>query len=53
MPVAFWDVWASRATRARDDLDMGLCSRALLNLNDTQEGVLSIAFKVADDNGSC
>ena len=23
----------------------------LLNLNDTQEGVLSIAFKVADDNG--
>ena len=26
-------------------------SRASLQLNDTQEGVLTIAFKVADDNG--
>jgi DNA helicase HerA-like ATPase len=34
--------------------DMGpqLPSR-LLNLNDTQEGVLALVFKIADDNQRC
>ena len=27
------------------------CSARLLNLNETQEGVLALAFKIADDNG--
>ena len=32
--------------------DMGpLLFARLLNLNETQEGVLSLVFKVADDNG--
>lgn len=52
-PVTFWDVFGQqghpvRATVA--DLGPRLLSR-LLSLNDTQEGVLSILFKVADDNG--
>jgi len=52
-PALLWDIWGEsghplRATPA----DMGplLLSRAL-NLNDTQSGVLSIAFKLADDHG--
>ena len=52
-PVTFWDVFGKaghpiRATIA--DLGPKLLSR-LLNLNETQEGVLSIVFKVADDSG--
>ncbi len=52
-PVTFWDVFGKaghpiRATVA--DLGPKLLSR-LLNLNETQEGVLSIVFKVADDGG--
>jgi DNA helicase HerA-like ATPase len=27
------------------------CWRALLNLNETQSGVLTLVFKIADDNG--
>jgi len=52
-PVALWDVWGEQGHPVRATLsDMGplLLSR-LLNLNETQEGVLSLAFKVADDNG--
>ena len=52
-PAMLWDIWGEsghplRATPA----DMGplLLSRAL-NLNDTQSGVLSIAFKLADEQG--
>ena len=52
-PVTFWDVFGEQGHPVRATIsDMGplLLSR-LLNLNDTQEGVLSIAFQVADDNG--
>lgn len=52
-PSMLWDIWGEsgqpvRATPA--DLGPLLLSRAL-NLNDTQAGVLSIAFKLADDHG--
>ena len=52
-PVAFWDVWGEQGHPVRATIsDLGpLLLARLLNLNDTQEGVLSIAFKVADDNG--
>jgi DNA helicase HerA-like ATPase len=52
-PVAFWDVFGKsghpmRATAS----DMGpLLLGRLLQLNDTQRGVLSLIFKVADDAG--
>ncbi|MBC7945842.1 MAG: DUF853 family protein, partial [Burkholderiales bacterium] len=52
-PVTFWDVFGELGHPVRATVsDMGplLLSR-LLNLNDTQQGVLTLAFKVADDNG--
>ena len=52
-PVTFWDVFGEQGHPVRATIsDMGpvLLSR-LLNLNETQEGVLSICFRVADDNG--
>ncbi len=52
-PVAFWDVFGEQGHPVRTTVsEMGplLLSR-LLNLNDTQSGVLSIVFKVADDQG--
>ncbi|MBX7100860.1 MAG: DUF853 domain-containing protein, partial [Myxococcaceae bacterium] len=52
-PVTLWDVFgkAGHPIRATvSDLGPQLLSR-LLALNDTQEGVLSIVFKVADDHG--
>ncbi len=52
-PVTCWDVFGQQGHPVRATIsDMGplLLSR-LLNLNDTQEGVLSICFQVADDNG--
>src|SRR4029434_10482742 len=52
-PVAFWDVFGEQGHPVRSTIsEMGpvLLSR-LLNLNDTQSGVLSIVFKVADDQG--
>jgi DNA helicase HerA-like ATPase len=52
-PVTLWDVWGEQGHPVRatiSDLGPLLLSR-LLNLNDTQEGVLSLAFKIADDNG--
>ena len=51
-PVTLWDVWGEQGHPVRATVsDMGplLLSR-LLGLNETQEGVLSIVFKVADDN---
>ena len=44
---------ASRATRcARPSRRWGrCCSRGCSNLNDTQAGVLTLVFKIADDNG--
>ena len=50
-PVIFWDLFGKQGHPIRATVsDMGplLLSR-LMNLNDTQEGVLNIAFKIADD----
>lgn len=51
-PVAFWDVFGEQGHPVRATVsDMGplLLSR-LLELNDTQSGVLTLVFKIADDN---
>lgn len=51
--VAFWDVFGQGGIPVRATVsDMGplLLSR-LLNLNDTQGGVLQLVFKIADDQG--
>jgi len=52
-PVAFWDVFGKAGHPVRATIsDMGpLLIGRLLNLNDTQQGVLTLVFKVADDNG--
>ena len=52
-PVTLWDVWAKQGHPVRATIsDMGpLVLARLLNLNETQEGVLALAFKIADDNG--
>ena len=52
-PVEFWDVFGKGGHPVRATIsDMGplLLSR-LLDLNDTQRGVLTMAFKIADDGG--
>lgn len=50
-PVAFWDVYGEKGHPVRTTIsDMGpLLLGRLLNLNETQSGVLSIVFKIADD----
>ena len=52
-PVTLWDVFGEQGHPIRATVsDMGpLLLARLLNLNDTQEGVLAMAFKIADDNG--
>jgi hypothetical protein len=52
-PVTLWDVFGEQGHPIRATIsDMGpLLLARLLNLNDTQEGVLAMAFKIADDNG--
>ncbi|GMV59935.1 MAG: ATPase [Betaproteobacteria bacterium] len=52
-PVALWDIWGEQGHPVRATVsDMGpLLLARLLNLNETQEGVLTLAFKIADDNG--
>src|SRR6476646_9544123 len=53
MPVVFWDVFGEQGHPVRatvSDLGPLLLSR-ILNLNETQQGVLALAFKFADDNG--
>jgi DNA helicase HerA-like ATPase len=53
MPVVFWDIFGEQGNRVRatvSDLGPLLLSR-ILNLNETQQGVLTLVFKVADDNG--
>lgn len=52
-PVALWDVFQEQGHPLRATIsDMGpLLLARLLNLNETQEGVLALVFKVADDNG--
>lgn len=52
-PTVFWDIFGNNGHPVRTTVsEMGplLLSR-LLELNDTQEGVLNIAFKLADDEG--
>ncbi|MDB5588256.1 MAG: hypothetical protein JWP26_3226 [Devosia sp.] len=52
-PVIFWDLFGRQGHPIRATIsEMGalLLSR-ILQLNDTQEGVLNIAFKLADDEG--
>src|SRR5215468_7770552 len=52
-PVVFWDLFGAQGHPVRATVsEMGpqLLAR-LLGLNDTQAGVLSIVFKVADDGG--
>jgi uncharacterized protein len=53
MPATLWDVWGEQGHPVRATVsDMGpLLFSRLLNLNDTQEGVLTLVFKIADDNG--
>jgi DNA helicase HerA-like ATPase len=52
-PVTFWDVYGVQGHPVRATVsDMGpLLLARMLNLNDTQQGVLQLAFKIADDNG--
>ncbi len=52
-PVTFWDVLGEGGHPIRTTVsEMGpLLLSHMLNLNDTQEGVLQIVFKIADDNG--
>jgi DNA helicase HerA-like ATPase len=52
-PVAFWDVFGRQGHPVRTTVsEMGplLLSR-ILNLNEIQGGVLTLIFKIADDNG--
>jgi DNA helicase HerA-like ATPase len=52
-PVVFWDIFGEQGHRVRATIsEMGplLLSR-LLDLNDTQEGVLNIVFRIADEQG--
>ena len=52
-PVVFWDVFGENGHPVRATVsEMGpLLLGRLLDLNDTQEGVLNLVFKIADDNG--
>jgi uncharacterized protein len=52
-PVTFWDLFGEQGHPVRATVsEMGpLLLGRLLNLNDTQEGVLTLVFKIADDNG--
>jgi DNA helicase HerA-like ATPase len=52
-PVVFWDAFGKQGHPVRATIsEMGpLLLARLLNLNDTQQGVLTLVFKIADDNG--
>ena len=52
-PVVFWDVFGEQGHPVRTTIsEIGplLLSR-ILNLNETQSSILTMAFKIADDNG--
>jgi DNA helicase HerA-like ATPase len=53
VPAVFWDVYGQRGHPIRATVsDLGpLLIARLLQLNDTQEGVLNLTFKIADDAG--
>ena len=52
-PVTLWDVFGEQGHPVRATIsDMGpLLLGRMLDLNETQAGVLNLVFKVADDNG--
>jgi hypothetical protein len=52
-PVVFWDVFGENGHPVRATVsEMGpLLLGRLLSLNDTQEGVLNMIFRIADENG--
>ncbi len=52
-PVTFWDVFGEMGHPVRATVsDMGpLLLGRMLNLNEVQQGVLALVFKIADDNG--
>ena len=52
-PVVFWDLFAEQGHPIRTTIsEIGpLLLSQMLNLNDTQEGVLSAVFRIADDQG--
>ncbi|MFZ5519832.1 MAG: helicase HerA-like domain-containing protein [Pseudomonadota bacterium] len=52
-PVTLWDVFGEQGHPVRATVsDMGpLLLARMLDLNDTQEGVLQLVFRIADDNG--
>jgi DNA helicase HerA-like ATPase len=52
-PVVFWDLWGRQGHPVRttvSEIGPTLLAR-MLELNDTQEGVLNVAFRVADESG--
>ncbi len=52
-PAVFWDLFGQQGHPIRTTIsDMGpLLMARLLNLNETQSGVVNLVFKIADDNG--
>src|SRR5437762_2934805 len=52
-PVVFWDIFGEQGHPVRATVsEMGpLLLGRLLELNDTQEGVLNMVFRIADENG--
>jgi DNA helicase HerA-like ATPase len=52
-PVVFWDVFGEKGHPVRATVsDLGpLLLARMLDLNETQQGVLQLAFRVADDHG--
>lgn len=52
-PVVFWDLFAEQGHPIRTTItEIGpLLLARMLNLNDTQEGVLSAVFRIADNQG--
>jgi len=52
-PAVFWDVFGKQGHPVRSTVsEMGpLLFSRILNLNETQTGVLTLVFKIADDNG--
>ena len=51
-PVNFWDVYGERGIQLRTTIsEMGpMLLASILDLNDVQSDILSIVFKIADDN---
>ena len=52
-PVTFWDVFGEQGHPVRTTIsEIGpLLMSRILNLNEIQSGVLTLIFKIADDNG--